>query len=255
MKASMHFYKTAKGVFIRLLICSVCFLPVPASGMDGAGLLKQIDRNLNPESFESYRKLINIEPDGRKREYILFTIRKGIDKVASLFVSPASERGRSTLRVGENMWLYIPGVGKPIRITSLQSVVGGVFNNADILRLDYSTEYDVEKVEEDDGELLLHLKAKTRAVAYDRVRLWADKEKKIPVRIECLTKDDLLIKTLYFKNIKDFGGGIVRPSVIETDSPLHKGYRSVMIFAEIRQRTLKDEFFTLSFMSDLDTLR
>ena len=43
---------------------------------------------------------------------------------------------------------YIPNVGKPIRITSLQSVVGGVFNNADIMRLDYHVEYDVQQLED-----------------------------------------------------------------------------------------------------------
>ena len=32
----------------------------------------------------------------------------------------------------------MPDVGKPIRITSLQSVTGSVFNNADILRIDYT---------------------------------------------------------------------------------------------------------------------
>jgi outer membrane lipoprotein-sorting protein len=222
---------------------------------EGDELLRRIDRNLNPETYESYRKLINIEPDGRKREFVLYTVKKGTDKVASLFMSPASERGRSTLRVGDNMWLYIPGVGRPIRITSLQSVVGGVFNNADILRLDYSAEYAVEKVLDDNGEMLLHLKAKTRTVAYDRIRLWADREKLVPTKIECLTGEGMLIKTLYFKNIQDFGGGIVRPSVIETDSPLYKGYRSVMLFAEIRARQLTDEVFTLTFMSELDSLR
>jgi hypothetical protein len=92
-------------------------------------------------SYESYRKLINIEPDGSRKEYTLFTVKKGADRVASLFIAPASENGRSTLRLGDNMWFYIPNVGKPIRITSLQSVVGGVFNNADILQLDYATEY------------------------------------------------------------------------------------------------------------------
>ncbi len=121
---------------------------LPAYAIDGTALLKQVDRNLSPESYESYRKLINIEPDGKKKEFTLFTVKKGVDKVASLFIAPASEKGRSTLRLGDNMWLYIPNVGKPIRITSLQSVVGGVFNNADILHLDYAAEYDVEKVEE-----------------------------------------------------------------------------------------------------------
>ena len=122
----------------KILICLFTLLiAVPVYAIDGTQLLKQIDRNLNPESYELYRKLLNIEPDGRKKEYVLFTAKKGRDKVAALFLSPASEKGRSTLRLGDNMWLYIPNVGKPVRITSLQSVVGGIFNNSDIMQLDY----------------------------------------------------------------------------------------------------------------------
>src|SRR3989304_1511025 len=154
------------GVFFGLLRLLVWAVPVAA--IDGTELLKQVDRNLNPESYESYRKLINIEPDGSRKEYTLFTVKKGVDKVAFLFLAPASEKGRSSLRIGDNMWLYIPNVGKPIRTTSLQSIVGGVFNNADILQLDYAAEYDVEQIEETGGEYLLHLKAKTKTVAYDR---------------------------------------------------------------------------------------
>ena len=221
----------------------------------GNRLLSQIDRNLSPASYESYRKLINIEPDGRKREYILFTVKKGTDKVAGLFLSPASEKGRSTLRLDENMWLYIPNVGKPIRITSLQSVVGGVFNNSDILRLDYAAEYFVEKMEKLNDKYVLHLKARTKTVAYDKLKMWVDKDTILPVKIECLTEASMLIKTIYFKETKDFGDKIVRPSVIETDSPLYKGYKSVMIFAKIKKRTFEDEVFTLTFMPNLETLR
>jgi hypothetical protein len=202
-----------------------------------------------------YRKLINIEPDGRKKEYTLFTVKKGLDKVAALFLAPASEKGRSTLRLGENMWLYIPNVGKPIRITSLQSVIGGIFNNADILGLDYSAEYDVEKVEEPGPEYLLYLKAKTKSVAYDRLKMWVDKSKKLPTKIECLTEAGMLIKTLYFKDIKDLGGGIVRPATLETDSPLYKGFKSIMLFAQIKAKQYKDEVFTLDFMPKMETLR
>ena len=210
-----------KTIIVLLSLC----IALPVYAVDGAALLKQVDRNLSPDSYESYRKLINVEPDGKKKEFTLFTVKKGLDKVASLFIAPASEKGRSTLRLGENMWLYIPNVGKPIRITSLQSVVGGVFNNADILQLDYAAEYDVEKVEETGGEYLLFLKAKTKTVAYDRLKIWADKKNVLPTKIECLTEANMLIKTLYFKDVKDFGGGIKRPAVIETDSPLFKGYK------------------------------
>jgi outer membrane lipoprotein-sorting protein len=235
--------------FLSLLIA------LPAHALDGTALLKQVDRNLSPETYESYRKLINIEPDGKKKEFTLFTVKKGVDKVASLFIAPASEKGRSTLRLGDNMWFYIPNVGKPIRITSLQSVVGGVFNNSDILQLDYAAEYDVEKVEETGGEYLLYLKAKTKTVAYDRLKIWADKKNVLPTKIECLTEKNMLIKTLYFKDVKSFGGGVTRPAVVETDSPLYKGYKSVMIFAGIKKRDYKDEIFTLTFMSNLESLR
>jgi hypothetical protein len=159
------------------------------------------------------------------------------------------------LLLGDNMWLYIPNVGKPIRITSLQSAVGGVFNNADILNLDYADEYSVERVDEKTNEYLLYLKAKTRSVAYDRIRLWANKENKLPTKIECLTEAGMLIKTLYFKQVKDFGEGIVRPSVIETDSPLYKNYKSVMVFAKIKQKEYKDEIFTLTYMPKMEGLR
>ena len=242
---------------MRKIITAVLLLLLasPAMAVDGNNLLLQVDRNLNPDSYESYKKLINIEPNGKEKEFILFTVKKGKDKVAAMFLSPASEKGRSTLRLGENMWLYIPNVGKPIRITSLQSVVGGVFNNSDILRLDYTSEYNVEKMEDIGGEYILHLKAKTKTVAYDKLKMWVHKEKLVPIRIECLTETSMLVKTIYYKNIKDFGGGIVRPAVIETDSPLYKGYKSVMIFAKIKARKLDDEVFTMTFMPNLDSLR
>jgi outer membrane lipoprotein-sorting protein len=238
-----------------LIFLFALLIAVPAYAVDGPQLLVQIDRNLNPESYELYRKLINVEPDGKKKEYTLFSVKKGVDKVAAIFLAPASEKGRSTLRLGENMWLYIPNVGKPIRITSLQSVIGGVFNNADILNLDYSAEYNVEKVDETGNEYLLHLKAKNKTVAYDRLKMWVDKDKKTPTKIECLTEAGMLIKTLYFKDSKDFGGGIVRPAMIETDSPLYKNYKSIMLFAKIKKKDFKDEVFTLTFMPNMDSIR
>jgi len=251
-------YKFWESVMIKKLLL-ICLLTVsvasPALALDGKQLLEQVDRNLNPESYEMYRKLINIEPDGRKKEFTLFSVKKGVDKVAALFLAPASDKGRSTLRVGDNMWLNIPNIGKPIRITSLQSVVGGVFNNADILSLDYAAEYDVENVSDSGAEQLLLLKAKTKTVAYDRLKMWVDKNKNLPTKIECLTEAKMLIKTLYFKEVKDFGGGIIRPSLLETDSPLYKGYKSVMIYAKIKKRTFKDEVSTLTFLPNLESLR
>ncbi len=242
--------------FLRgLLPLLALMLATPAHALDGNALLKQLDRNLEPESYEMYRKLINIEPDGRRKEYVLFTAKKGRDKMVALFLDPPSDKGRATLRLGDNMWLYIPGVGKPIRITSLQSVVGGVFNNADILALDYSVEYNVEKVEDIGAQYILSLKARTTAVAYDRLKMWMDKASVLPVKIEAYAASGLLIKTLHFSDIKDFGGGIRRPATMETDSPLYKGYKSVMLYAKIKARVFPDEVFTLDYLPRAGELR
>jgi outer membrane lipoprotein-sorting protein len=240
---------------LLVALAGLLWLTRLAFAVDGSTLLQQFDRNLQPESFESYRKLINIEPSGTQREFLLYTVKKGNDKIASLFLSPASEKGRATLRLGDNMWLFIPGVGKPIRITSLQSVVGGVFNNADIMRLDYHVEYDVQQLEDLGQEYLLDLQAKTGTVAYDRLKMWVDKAAVVPTKIECYAATGLLIKTLYFKERKPFDDGTLRPAVLETDSPLYKGYKSLMVYARIQPRSVPDEVFTLDFLPRLETLR
>ena len=115
-------------------------------------------------------------------------------------------------------------------------MIGGVFNNADILRLDYSVEYHAEKATEEpkDGYLLA-LKATDPAS-----RLRPPQDVGRPRRRCCrprsrpIAASGLLIKTLRFKDIKDFGGGIRRPATLETDSPLYKGYKSVMLYANIK---------------------
>ena len=239
----------------KLLVLLCMVLAGPALAIDGTQLLQKVDRNLEPEAYEMYRKLINIEPDGSRKEFVLYSVKKGKDKLLALFLDPPSERDRATLRLGENMWLYIPNVGKPVRIASLQSVVGGIFNNADILRLDYASEYDVDKMTEDKDTYVLSLKAKSNNVAYDRVKMTVDKKTVLPTVIECYAASGLLIKTLTYKDVKDFGKGIKRPATLETDSPLHKGYKSVMLYGQIRARTMPDEVFTLEYLPRAKELR
>lgn len=241
---------------LRALALALCLLALPAAAaVDGAQILHKVDRNLEPESYESFRKLIDIQPDGSRKEYVLYTVKKDRDKVVSLFLSPASDKGRATLRLADNMWLYMPDVGRPIRITSLQSVTGSVFNNADILRIDYAMEYNVEAAEEQADAYLLTLKAKSGEVAYDRLKMWVDRKVLLPVTIEAYAASGLLIKTLRFKDVKDFGGGIKRPATLETDSPLQKGYKSVMLWSGLKKREFADEIFTLNYLPRVQELR
>jgi len=239
----------------KLLALVLCLLALPVAAIDGRQILAKVDRNLEPESYEAYRKLIDIQPDGSKKEYVLYSMKKGRDRIVALFLSPASDKGRVTLRQEDNMWLYMPEVGRPIRITSLQSVTGSIFNNADILRIDYGAEYDVETAEEQKDAFLLSLKAKTGDVAYDKLKMWVDKQLLLPVTIEAYAASGLLLKTLHFKNVKDFGAGIKRPATIETDSPLYKGYKSVMLWSGLKKASFSDEIFTLNYLPRVQELR
>lgn len=223
--------------------------------LSAESILEQVDKKLSPNSAESYKKLINIEPDGSKKEFLLYQVKKDKNKMVSLFLQPDSEKGRSTLRLDDNMWLYLPDVGKPIRITSMQSVVGGVFNNSDIMQLDFSAEYDIKAQKEDNGQIVLDLKAKNESVAYDHLVMEVDKKTLTPTKIICYTSTDMLIKTLYYKDIKDFGGGIVRPAVIETDSPLYKGYKSIMVYGKMAERAFPNEIFTIENIGKIQELR
>ncbi|PIP96737.1 MAG: outer membrane lipoprotein-sorting protein [Bdellovibrio sp. CG12_big_fil_rev_8_21_14_0_65_39_13] len=216
-------------------------------------LLEDIDKKLQPDSYESYRKLINIEPDGTKKEFVLYMLKKGKDKVASLFMSPASDKGRATLRLVDNMWLYIPGVAKPLRISSMQSVTGGVFNNADIMRLDFSEEYQIEKQTEDKTYYFLELKAKNETVTYEKLKMKVEKSSLFPIEIDCIA-NGITLKTIRYLDPKDFGD-FKRPSVLETTSQLQKGFKSVMIFAKMKKREFKDEVFTMEYMGKLGDIR
>ncbi len=246
----MHSIKKITCSFLMLLLLSGT-----AFALDGNEILRQVDGNMQPQSYEMYRKLINVEPDGKKKEFVLYTVKTGQDKMVALFTYHEREKGRATLLLCDKMWLYIPNVGKPLRITSLQSVIGGIFNNSDILRLDYGVEYNAEGITEQEKTYTLDLKAKTPSVAYDHLVMSVDKETLLPMNIECYAASGMLIKTLRYSKIQDYGDGIVRPSVLETDSPLHKGYRSVMLFAKVEKREFAEEVFTLNYMSKINELR
>jgi hypothetical protein len=85
--------------------------------------------------------------------------------------------------------------------------------------------------------------------------MWVEKATVVPTKIECYAATGLLLKTLYFKERKPFDDGTMRPAVIETDSPLYKGYRSIMVYAKVQKRSFPDEVFTLDFLPRLGSMR
>lgn len=82
-----------------------------------------------------------------------------------------------------------------------------------------------------------------------------DKKTLTPIQIECYTSTRMLIKTLYYKKLTDFGDKIIRPAVVETMSPMYKGYKSIMIYGKILPKDFPDESFTLDNLANVSDLR
>ena len=251
-------YRSVHGRnLLRRFALAGCLLFAPwVLAVDPETILQRVDQNMMPDSFEMYRKLVYIEQDGRRREFVMYTIKQGRDRVANLFLTPGTEKGKVTLRLGKNMWLVLPQMQQPLRVTSVHSApVGGIFNNWDLMRLELSTEFEAQGMTDLKLEYVLELKANTDRVPYDRLKLWVDKEQLLPKRLEAYAVSGLHMKTVHFKAVKDFGDGIVRPSVIETESPLRPDVKAMMLFSEIRRRVFPQEVFTINYMHNLNGLR
>ena len=121
--------------------------------------------------------------------------------VAETF-EPSRFRGSRLLQVGRNMWLYRPGLSKPIPI-SPRLRMSGEAANGDIAATDYAKEYEASSGGEDkvNGEpcFRLDLAAKNRSATYDRIRYWVSKERTVAVRAEFYSVSGKLLKSAQFE--------------------------------------------------------
>ena len=117
---------------IAIVFLIWCFAS-PLTGMGGNDLLARVDRNLNPESYESYRKLINIEPNGREKEFVLFTVHEQSTRfeIESIFIDLRFPGGQCQQRYSADVEQYAPGryagnatCNEPVRKSRSLSQVG-----------------------------------------------------------------------------------------------------------------------------------
>ncbi|MGD8628980.1 MAG: outer membrane lipoprotein-sorting protein [bacterium] len=130
--------------------------------------------------------------------------RKGVDSVLVEYLSPAREKGKKMLKLGGQVWNYIPEPTDRIIAISghllRQSVMGSDLSYEDITenhRL--RDKYDAEVVGRDslDGRecYVVELRASTEDVAYHSRRVWVDSGRWLPLREERFAKSGKLLKT------------------------------------------------------------
>ena len=171
-------------------------------------LVRRYDEVMSPKTFEAVMEMTAHRQDGTTRSYKLRVLKLGNDKLRAWFLEPASSKGQEMLRVDDNMWVYMPNLKRALRIASRESFQGGDFNNGDIMRVNYVADYTAKLLPEStpSSVWVVELSAKSSEASYDRVRLWLDKDKRLPVKAEYYAASGKLLRSASFEALKSFYG-------------------------------------------------
>lgn len=226
----------------------------PRSATPGAAaILRQVDRNLRPESSETFFRLVNHLPSGRTRQLALYAAKMHGRRAVALILSPDELRGRAVLRRGDKIWLHIPGELALRDGTLNQSLAGGVFNNADLLMGDFGDDYQPALLEEGADFYVLELTPRSGAWPYTRVVMRVDRAQMLPTTLAQYSADGALVKTVVFEQVRLLSD-ITRPSVMRTTSEVNHRYSATWNLGVMRPRTLSDETFSTAHLPSIGRL-
>lgn len=173
-------------------------------------------------------------------------------------MSPARDKGQVFLKRENNMWNWIPSIGRMIKIPPsmmMSSWMGSDFNNDELLKEsslvnDYTHQFDGE--EEIDGYMchkIVLMPLPSAPVVWGKVILWISKDKSFTLKSEYYDEDDKLINVQTASQIQKFGDREL-PSYMEM-SPVNKeGFKTILKIekAEYNVKDIDEKMFSQQMM-------
>jgi len=188
------------------------------------------------------------EPDSRRYRILA----KGNENAIVLTVEPQSERGQALLMRGRDLWVFMPDVSQPIRLSLSQRLVGQVANG-DVARANFSGDYTAKLLRlepcGDDICYVLELEANDSGVAYHRVVYWVRQRTFHPFKAEFYAISGRLLKTATYGAFKPLGGKI-RPTEVLIEDAVKKA-QSLLSYSGLRLRDLPDKIFSKDYLKRL----
>ncbi len=204
----MKLFKKYKAtlIFSALILLSAIASSTQAQDIDiPENTLTLVDNFRVPA--EHFTAKVRVETDqGDKMLFDVLTRNRANSIV--IYREPAKTRGRSILFVGRNMWVYIPGTRRVLRISPQQQVISGL-SSADTARVVFSADYQITSSRldpENPDEILLDLEGVGKGAAYQRIELWISKTDYRPLRGNYYASPTRLIKAGYFENYQTILG-------------------------------------------------
>lgn len=239
-----------------LVLCmSLIIFRVNISGktpLTAQEILEKIDKNMVPGSIKHRTKMVIHQGDRvDEKEMVVFALAK--DTSFAFFISPQRDRGTKYLKMGNNMWMYLPNVEKVIKIAGhmlRQSMMGSDFSYEDSLEMKkLLTHYTPEIVGEEAiaGRecFILDLTASKRDVTYYRRKIWVDKEYFIILKGELYAKSGKLLKEMTSQKVEKFNNRYY-PTHMTMVNKLRKDSRTELITVSVKfDVDIPDELFSI----------
>lgn len=216
-------------------------------------ILKKADQIRFPN--EGFQVDVSITtPSSQSNEARSYRIlSKGNENTVVMVTEPAAERGQIMLMKGRDLWIFLPSVSQPVRLSLAQRLTGQVANG-DLARANFTGDYTPKLVRVDtiEGEKynVLELTAVDRSVTYHRVIYWVKESNSWPHRAEFYSLSNRLLKTCRYENYQKILG-VMRPTRLIMEDALRKGEQSVLDYSGMRLRDLPDRVFTKDYLNRL----
>ncbi len=186
---------------------------IPAEAPDALTIARKSDAALKGKTQHGTASMTVRTPEWQRTVEMTFWYDYP-DKTFIRITGPAKDAGTGTLRLGSNMWTWLPSVERVIKIPPslmLQSWMGSDFTNDDLVKesslpTDYAHRIEGEATE--DGDACYRLVAVPKpdaAVVWGKLVLLVRKTDSLPRREEFYDERGALQKTLYFDQIRSLG--------------------------------------------------
>ncbi|MCB0418093.1 MAG: outer membrane lipoprotein-sorting protein [Bdellovibrionales bacterium] len=225
-----------KKTLLVFLLCN------PLWAADPTAVVKKIEGFLAPAKSKFSYAFVNHRTDGTTMNYEVKFQMKDSNHSHGYFIKPEREKGREVLRLEDDLWTYMPNVGKAVHIADRDSFAGGDFSNADILRVDWTSKYSVTLLKALTSQDIYELKAKSNDAAYAKMRLWVDKKSEMPVQQKFYDTQGTLLKRLSYGEVKKFGK-IERPSYLLMENVITRQKSELRVLSMESPADVKDSRF------------
>jgi Outer membrane lipoprotein-sorting protein len=227
------------SVFLIFALGFVAAIPRSVQAQPHDALLAAVDAVRAPGPNFGFEVDVTV-PDGNK--FSMNVLVKDQSKSLVRYIKPVTAEGRTLLFVERNMWVYVPGTQRSLRISPQQQVLGGLAS-ADIARMVFSLDYTLVKViVQTDGRRLLTLSGVEGAAAYARIDLLIEGKTPNPLSAVFYSASERKVKTAYFEAYSEVLGR-QRPTVFRVVDHIDGDRETLMRYLNFVLKQTPDEWF------------